>query len=106
EDEDNKSDHSNEQTDDLNCAQPFAFAKSPENDCCLDRAEQKERARSGRESVVGKRESRGVSKERQSGDPIAGGPHPKLLPPGEGAASPCGRGLRRGKFYNCLSSLN
>src|SRR5207237_1259032 len=71
EDEDNKSNQSHEQTDDLNRVQPCAVATSPEKHCCLDCAEQKERARSGRESVVGKREGRGVSKQREPGDPIA-----------------------------------
>ena len=71
----NKSAHGQGETDELLRVQAFAFAQAPENHRGLDRAKEKQCARSGGETVIGKRKGRGIGEERQRGRPVA-----RLLP--------------------------
>ena len=49
----------------------FTFVKAPENHCCLDGAEEKQRASSSGKIDICERKARGVNEKRKGGWPSA-----------------------------------
>ena len=50
----------------------FSLAQTPEDHRGLDRAEEQQRARAGREAVIGKRKGGRINEKRQRGEPVTG----------------------------------